>query len=143
MPSAGVINGSVLRAYKSVSSTMTAVGHSTNATLNISRDTLELADKDNVNDWKEYQVSGIGATLTVDGFISEDTTNVSPTDLLTDLINGTSLSMQFTTNVNGDSLLTFSAYCVSVDFNAPDKELSTASFQFQITGAITVGTVTT
>ena len=142
MASAGVILGTALRAYKSVSSVKTAIGHATSFTLDLNRDTLEIADKDNSSNYKEFLTGQKSATLTIDAFHSEDTANVDPFDLFDDWDNGTSITMYASTNVAGDRELTFSAVLTNVSYTGTVNELATFSITAQVTGTVTKQTIT-
>ena len=141
MPSTGVILGTTLRAYKDVSSTKTAIGHATSFTLDLTRDTLEIADKDNTSNYKEFLTGQKSATLTIDAFYSEDTTNVDPFDLFDDWDNGTSITMYASTDVSGDRELTFSAILTNVSYTGAVNEVATFSITAQVTGQVTKQTV--
>jgi predicted secreted protein len=142
MASTGVVLGTSLRAYKSVSGTKTAIGHATSFTLDITANTLEVADKDNTSDWTEYLSSQKSATLTCDAFFSEDTANVDPFDLFDDLDAGTAITMYATTNVTGDRELTFSARITNISYSGTVNEVATYSFTAQVDGQITKQTIT-
>lgn len=142
MASTGVILGSTLRAYKSVSGTKTAIGHATSFTLDLTRNTLEIADKDNTSDYSEFLTSQKTGTLTVDAFISEDTANVDPYDLFDDWDNGTAITFYASTNVTGDRELTFSGYITSLSYTGTVNELATYSMTASVSGAITKQTIT-
>jgi predicted secreted protein len=142
MASTGVILGTTLRAYKSVSGTKTPVGHATSFTLDLTRDTLEIADKDNSSNYKEFKTGQKSATLSVDAFISEDTANVDPYDLYDDWDAGTEITMYATTNTVGDRELTFTAVITNLSYTGTVNELATYSATFSVTGAITKQVIT-
>lgn len=135
MATTGVINGTLLRAYNGAN----AIAKATNCTLSISRETRETVHKDNPGSgWREVEVGRKTGTLTVEALYGEDGTNNNPDDLFTALDDGTSLTMKVSTEVTGDSLYSFSAYCTSYEINAPVEENSSYSCTFEIDGAVTL-----
>jgi len=142
MATTGVVLGGALRVYKDVSGTETAIGHATSSTLDLTRDTLEIADKDNTSNYKEYKTGQKSGTLTTDAFVSYDTSNVKTTDLFTDWDNGTTLTIIFKTGSTGDEEWTFSALITNFSITATNNEVSTCSITFQVTGQVTQQTDT-
>lgn len=142
MPTTGIINGTLLRVYVDVSGTLTPIGHATSYTLDLTMDTLEVADKDNTGNWKNYQTSQKSGTLSVDAFYSYDTTNVSPSDLFAYFDNGTLLTIYGSTEVLGDVRKKFTGYITALSETAPNNELSTFNMTIQITGEVDEETIT-
>lgn len=134
MPTTGVINGTDLRAY--VGSDV--VAYATSCTLSLSREIRETIHKDNPGSgWREVEVAGKSGTLTVEALFAEDGTTETPFDLFDALDNGTSLSMMVSTEVTGDTRLSFSAYCTSWELTSAVEENATYNCNFEITGAVT------
>lgn len=138
MATTGVVNGTLLRAYSGAN----VVAKATNSTLSITRETRETVHKDNPgNGWSEAEPGRKSGSLTVEALYGEDGANNNPDDLFTALDDGTSLTMKLSTEVTGDTLYSFSAYCTSYEINAPVEENSSYSATFTITGQVTKSTV--
>lgn len=141
MPTANEVRGSLFRLYKDVSGTLTPFGKAQSGSLSISADEIEIAHKDNTSGYKSYISDKIGATGNIDGIVALDETNVSIFDMLTDLQAGSAITMAFSTEVTGDSYLSFSAVITNLDINADDGDVVSYSVQYRVDGAITVSTV--
>lgn len=139
MATAGVVNGTALRAYSGGN----VVAYATSCTLDLTRETRETIHKDNPGGgWAEAEVAGKSGTLTVEALFNEDGANNSPDVLFAALDNGTLLTMLVSTEVAGDTRYTFQAYCTGWSLNAAVEENATFSATFNITGAVTKATIT-
>lgn len=136
MATSGVVNGTDLRIYKGG----TAIGRATTCTLNITRETREILDKDNVGSWVNYAAGRKSATLSTDAFFTYDSSNVKPEALWADLDNGTLITWRFTTDETGDKYWDGSGLVTSFSVNAAVEENTTYSVEITVSGAITLGT---
>lgn len=139
MATAGVVNGTALRAYIDGN----VVAYATSCTLNLSRETRETIHKDNPGGgWAQSEVAGKSGTLTVAALFNEDGANNSPDILFTALDEGTKLTMMVSTEETGDTRYMFEAYCTEWSLAAAVEENATNDNTFTITGAVTKQTVT-
>lgn len=117
--------------------------HATNCQLTVSSKTQELATKDTNGDI--VSVDGYTASLSTDALWADkplaSSTQVDPADLLALQLAGTLGTFEFTTGVEGDRTISGSCYVTNSDFGAEVGNKATASFQFTVSGDITVGVV--
>lgn len=136
MASVGVIKGGLLRAY----SGGTAIGHATSCNLALTADSVEIDDKD-IATFPEYKSIKVKGILTVDAFVSYDTNKVAPTTLLNSMLNKSELSLKVSTEVQGDSSISFTGIVTAYNQEATVNSLAVYSVSFQISGTITVAEI--
>lgn len=139
----GVISGTNLRIYNGTD----PYGYATSCTLDMSAEVRETLSKDSVSSWAENEVGQLSATLSFEGFFSEDTTinstnveNVS--DLFGDFSGKTAVSWRFTTDATGEAVWSGSGYITSLSFTGNVEENATYSGTITVSGAITEADIT-
>lgn len=141
MATSGVINGTLLRIYRGG----TAIAYATSCTLSISRDIRETLSKDSPgNGWRTISLGQKSATMSTEAFYTDagdSTANVQPPDLFDDLDNGTPYLLRFSTEVSGDTYYETTGYLTQLEFTGPVEDNSTMSATWELTGALTKGTV--
>lgn len=118
--------------------------HATSCQLTVASDTQELATKD--TNGKIVSMDGYSATLSTDALWADKestgtTTQIDPAELLGLQIAETPIAFEFTTGTSGDVVISGTCYCNNSDLGAEVGNKATASFQFIVTGDITVDTV--
>lgn len=138
----GLVNGSLIALYKDVSGVLTKIANLTSTDFELTKDTIDATNKDG-SDYKEFLVGLNSWTLSAEGIFEEDdsTTNLSPKEVLDDMIAGDAITVVMTSNLSGDIKLSGSAVMTSFAWNAPVNDVSTFSCSLQGSGALTVATV--
>ena len=117
--------------------------HSTACTLTVSSKTLEAATKDTNGDL--ILPDGYNSTLSMESLWADkpaaSTTQLDPTDLLAHQIAEDVLAFEFTTGTSGDKIISGNCYVSNTDLGAEEGSFGSASFQFIVSGDITIGTV--
>lgn len=118
--------------------------HATSCKLSVASKTEELATKDTNGDI--VSIDGYSANLTTDALWSdieagETLTQIDPAALMALQIAGTLIAFEFTTGVSGDVTISGNCYVNNSDLNAEVGSKASASFQFIVSGDITIGTV--
>lgn len=136
MPTVGFLNGRNLRVYVNGN----AVADATSGDLSVSQSSRDVTTKDSAG-WmevlyglKEWSISG-------DGLVALDATFATE-ELIDFILNSTTVTIRFTTNVSGDTYWTGSAIAESVDVSSPNEETPTFSFSFKGDGALTKASLT-
>ena len=136
MATTGKLNGRFLRIYVDGNAVADATSHD----LESSQSSRDVTTKDSAG-WmqilpglKEWSTSG-------DGLVALDAA-YTITDLTTLLLDGTQVTVRFTTNTTGDVYWTGSAYVESVSISSPNEETPTYNFSLKGTGALTQPTLT-
>lgn len=137
-----VISGTLLRIYDDTA----ALGYATSCSLDVSVETRETISKDSAGSWAENEAGKISATLSFEGFASEDQTINSNTvksieDIFTKVAAKTAVDWRFTTDATGEIEYSGSGYFTSFNISSPVEENATYSGTITVTGAITQGTV--
>ena len=138
----GVVNGTNLRIYDAT----VPLGYATSCTLDMSAETRETISKDSVASWAESEISTKSATLSFEGFFSEDTvintvTVQDVTAIYTKFAAGTAISWRFTTDVSTEVVYSGSGYITALNFSAPVDENATYSGTITVSGAVTQGAI--
>jgi TP901-1 family phage major tail protein len=139
----GVVNGTNLRIYDGA----VPLGYATSCTLDMSAETRETLSKDGVSSWAESEVGQLSASLSFEGFFSEDTTINAVTvksieDIFTKFSAKTALSWRFTTDVSTEVVYSGSGYITALNISAPVEENTTYSGTITVSGAVTQGSIT-
>ena len=141
MATTGIVNAKLLTFYKDVSGTQTAIACATEASISFEKEMRETTCKES-GDYRTYLPSFTTATGSFSGLFAYDATNYSAEDIYTDLNAGTSITVRFSTEVNGDTYWSASAYVTSLSISSGQNgDNVTYSGAFQLTGTITKGTV--
>jgi predicted secreted protein len=139
MATSGVINGTDLRIYVGG----TPIGYATSCTLDLSAETRDTIHKDATgNGWAESAVGQLSGSVSFEGFVNEDSSNVKPDALFTYFKDKTLVGCAFKTATSGDTRYDFSGYVTSLSQTGPVEENSTFSGSITISGAVTTTTVT-
>lgn len=138
-----VISGTNLRIYDDT----TPLGYATSCSLSMSAETRETISKDSTSSWSDSEVGQLSASLSFEGFFSEDTsinavTVKSIEDIFTKFKNKTAISWRFTTDTVDDVVYSGSGYFTSLEYSAPVEENATYSGTITVTGAVTQATIT-
>ena len=144
MATTGLVNGTLIALYKTVSGAQVKVANLTSTDFELSKDTIDATNKDG-GTYKEFLVGLSGWTLSAEGIFEEDgsvATGISAKELLDDIIAGAPITVVMTSNVSGDLKLSGSAVITSFAWNAPVNDVSTFSVSLQGSGALTVAVVT-
>jgi TP901-1 family phage major tail protein len=133
-----VVNGTNLRIYDGA----VPLGYATSCTLDMSSETRETLSKDSVSSWAEFEVGQLSATLSFEGFFSEDTTINSNTvksirDIFTKFSAKTAISWRFTTDTATEVQYSGSGYITALNYSAPVEENATYSGTITVNGAVT------
>lgn len=140
MATTGLVNGTLIALYKEVSGALVRVANLTSTDFELSKDTIDATNKDGGN-YKEFLVGLSGWTMNAEGIFEEDAsvgTNLSPKELLDDIIAGAPITVVMTSNVKDDLKLSGSAVITSFSWNAPVNDVSTFSVSLQGSGELTV-----
>lgn len=145
MATTGIVNGTLVSLYKSVTGTPTKIANGRSTSADISIDMIETTTKDSAG-YKEYIAGEKGGTFSFEGLLEEDGSVggslISPKDLVTDALAGNTLTIRWSSQVSGDTYYESSAIISSVNFSAPNNDAATFTCELQMTGNITQGTVT-
>lgn len=142
MATTGVVHAKLVRIYVDVASVMTPIGCLTDVSFSLSRDFRDTTCKDSTGDFRDVQPGLLSGEASFTGYYTEDTTNLTPIDMLTYLTGGTLITIQYTTDVTGDSYLEADGYIGSIEFSAGNVgDNAQFSGTISITGAVTSGTV--
>ena len=136
MPTTGVINSTLLKVYVGG----TAVTLATDASISITHSPRDITNKDSAG-WTELLEGLRGATISTGAMMAYD--SAFAVDDLYAMVSGrTTAVVMFSTEVTGDTFYSGNAYITSLEQNSPGAEdNATYSASFQLTGAITEGTV--
>lgn len=137
MASTGVIDGSII-VFKNGGNT---VAYGTNFEISESVATRNITTKDTSNGVSEYAAQRIDSTISIEGLVAYDATE-GYEELRSDLVGLASVSATWGTFVTGDPEYSASVIVTSLSKSAPLDDNATYSAEFQITGAVTVGTTT-
>jgi predicted secreted protein len=136
MATTGIVNGTNLRFYMENAK----IGEATSCTLNLSRETRDTLTKDTTGSWASFAPGRKSGTCDIEGLVSFSTTNEQVSDIFTAFDNGTSMTMRFTTDVNGDTYYECEVIFTSMTLTAAVEENATYSATATIIGAVTQGT---
>ena len=129
------MNGTLLGVYAGG----TLIAHATEGSISLSMDTRDATTKDSsgTRDLLEATKSG---TISVSALHAEDAA-YGVDDLMTAWSGRTTLTVKFSTEVTGDRYWEASAYVTSLEVNSGMEDNVTYSATFELSGAITYGTV--
>ena len=129
------MNGTLLGVYAGG----TLIAHATEGSISLSMDTRDATTKDSsgTRDLLEATKSG---TISVSALHAEDAA-YGVDDLMTAWSGRSTLTIKFSTEVTGDKYWEASAYVTSLEVNSGMEDNVTYSATFELSGAITYGTV--
>lgn len=144
MATTNVVNGTAIALYIDESGTLRKIGNLVSNDFDWSRDMIEVSSKSSAGT-KEYIYGDQGGSFSFEGMYEEDaslgTSERSFGDLWSVIYNGTTATMVFTTNSSGDDKYSGTVLLSNLKLGAPYNDKATFSGTFQITGAVTKGTV--
>ena len=143
MASTGLTNGTLISLYKDVSGSLVKIANLTSNDFELTKDTIDATNKGNQN-YKEFLVGLSSWTMSAEGIFEEDGsvgTDLSPKEIIDDLIAGDAITVAMTSAVTGDIKLSGSAIVTNFAWNAPVNDVSTFSCTLQGTGDLTVGVI--
>lgn len=135
MATTGKINGTKLLVYVG----STAITHATKHTLELNMDTRDATTKDSAG-WTETLEGKRNWTISGEAMFAFDAT-YGHDELTALIINRTSVTLKFSTEVSGDTYFTGTGWLKSCSADASNEETTTYSFSFEGTGALTKSTV--
>ena len=141
----GYVLGHNLRVFRDVSGTLVGIGRAKSCSLKIDSEMKEISDKDvdpgSTTGGAIVRIPNkIGAEMTTNCYVTEDSISDYKT-LLEAQLAGTKLTLSYTTNVEGDTIVTFDAYISSFQSNADDGSEAEYSVTFVSTSMPEVETV--
>ncbi len=135
MASIGIAKGVNYHLYKNVSGTYTKIGEATSRTVTINNATIDVTTADS-NEFQALLSSIKSAESSVEGYFSFSTSNVKASDLITDILAGTEITVLFGTNASGDNYVKFDAQLTSVELGSTFDDKVTFSASLSSTGTI-------
>lgn len=137
MATAGVFNGTLL----SVQIGGSKLFNSTSASMSLSMDAPEATTKDS-GGFQEVIAGVKSGEISFDGLVAYDTVSgIQIGDVADDLLAGTEVTWEFSTDVTGDNKYTGSGYISAVEITAEAESPVSYSGTIVTTGTITKGTV--
>lgn len=136
MASTGIIQGRLMK----VNIGGVVLDDQLDTNISVSADMDEITTKLSTGQWKEFLPSFKGATASASGYVSFDATE-GISEAFAAITAGTALTFLLSTGVTGDTTYSASAYLTTWNVDAPKDGIMGFSFDYQITGAITEGTV--
>lgn len=129
------MNGTLIGVYAGG----TLIAHATEGSISLNLDTRDATTKDSsgTRDLLEGVKSG---TVSVSALYADDAT-YGVDELMSAWSGRSTLTIKFSTEVTGDSYWEASAYVTSLEVSAGMEDNATYSATFELTGAITYGTV--
>ena len=129
------MNGTLIGVYAG----STLIAHATEGSISLNLDTRDATTKDSsgTRDLLEGVKSG---TISVSALYADDAT-YGVDELMAAWSGRSTLTVKFSTEVTGDSYWEASAYVTSLEVSAGMEDNATYSATFELTGAITYGTV--
>ena len=114
----------------------TAIEDQIDGTIDLTRDMDEATTKDSASTAKEFLPSYLSGTCSASGYLDfgQSEGGVAGFD---DIVAGTAIVVEFTTEVSGDTGFSASGYVTSWSLSAPLQGVSEWSMSYQLTGAIT------
>ena len=135
MPSTGKLKGQAIGVYSGT----TLIEKAQTGTLELSGDEIDASTKDD-NEWGDILTGTKSASISMDAVYAPDAT-YGYSQLFAAFLAGTSLTLNFSTNVTGDKYYTGNFVVTSLSMNANNNEAVTYSVSFANRGAISEATV--
>lgn len=136
MATTGTFNGKLIGVY--VDGTL--IGCATSGTLRVEADEIDATCKDS-DAWGNNLIGRRSWGMDVDALVKLDATE-GLEESIDYILNETTVTLKFSTEVTGDTYWTGSAIATSVEANAPNNEVASWSVSFSGQGALTKGTIT-
>ena len=111
----------------------------TSCSLSVSGDMLESATKDDSGKWKSKVLSGLSATLTHSGLLSNS--NGAIQSHWDSLVAGTEFYWSFTTGETGETIFSGRGIFTGMSIDAGDLQNSTLELPIEVTGPVECTTV--
>jgi predicted secreted protein len=147
MASSGHVIGNDIGIYINVDGSggaLKLIAAGTGASYSADRQVIDVTSKNN-SGARAIKMGGKSVNFTFTGNISFDESTSTAhgyEKLLTAWNSGTSCTVRFSTNVNGDSYIQCTAYIANISGDAPVNAVGTYTIDIQSTGDITIGTET-
>lgn len=136
MATTGTVNGTIIAIYVGG----TKIEKQLSASFSFSHEPRTSINKDDAS-WETSRPGKKSWECSGESEVDEAST-VAMSTLLNALINGTVLSLEYTTEVSGDTVFSGNALVTKYDKEAGVEEDAKVSYSFKGSGAPTVGTVT-
>jgi len=135
MATSGIMNGTLIGVY--VGSTL--ISHATEGSISLNMDTRDSTTKDAAG--QRALLEGVkSGTISVSALYADDAA-YGVDELMAAWAARTTLTVKFSTEVTGDSFWSAAAYVTSLEVNAAMEDNASYAATFELTGAITYGTV--
>lgn len=134
MATPGIFNGSLL----SVKVNSNKILNSTSCTLSLSADTPEATTKDS-GGFQELIVGVKSGEISFEGLVAYDAGGEQIGDVSADLLAGTKVTWEFSTDVSGDDKYTGTGFISSIEITAEMESPTSYSGTIVTTGTITQG----
>lgn len=134
MATPGIFNGSLL----SVKVNSNKILNSTSCTLSLSADTPEATTKDS-GGFQELIVGVKSGEISFEGLVAYDAGGEQIGDVSADLLAGTQVTWEFSTDVSGDDKYTGTGFISSIEITAEMESPTSYSGTIVTTGTITQG----
>lgn len=134
MATPGIFNGSLL----SVKVNANKILNSTSCTLSLSADTPEATTKDS-GGFQELIVGVKSGEISFEGLVAYDAGGEQIGDVSADLLAGTQVTWEFSTDVSGDDKYTGTGFISSIEITAEMESPTSYSGTIVTTGTITQG----
>lgn len=134
MATTGVFNGSLL----SVKVNSNKILNSTSCSLSLSADTPEATTKDS-GGFQELIVGVKSGEISFEGLVAYDAGGEQIGEVSTDLLAGTEITWEFSTDVSGDDKYSGSGFISSIEITADMESPASYSGTIVTTGTITQG----
>lgn len=136
MATVGIVEGNIMQLYLDGD----AIGCTTEASFDFSREIIEAVCKDN-NGARQIKLGGLSGSFSTSGLWKFDAT-LSVEDIVDLFLAGTPMTVRWTTSVTGDFYLEANCYCTNISGAAAVNDNVTFDATFEIDGDITKGTET-
>jgi len=137
MATTGIMNGTLLGVY--AGATPTLIAHATESSISLSMDTRDASTKDSAG-YRDLLEGARSGSISVSSLYAEDAA-YGVDDLMTHFTARTAVAVKFSTEEAGDHYWSANAYITSLEVNASKEDNVTYSASFELTGAITYGTI--
>jgi predicted secreted protein len=117
-----------------------AIDNLTDLSFEVNNKLIDVTTKDSAG-WEEYLGGLKGATFSCSGIVDDVSTNYSPVDALTQVIAGTSVAIECSDAVSGNSKFSFSGIFEKFSKDGGVEGVIKFSLSGKATGAVTPGTV--
>lgn len=135
MATSGIMNGTLIGVY--VGGTL--ISHATEGSISLNMDTRDSTTKDAAG--QRALLEGVkSGTISVSALYADDAA-AGVDELMAAWAARTTVTVKFSTEVSGDSFWSAAAFVTSLEVNAAMEDNASYAATFELTGAITYGTV--